>query len=300
MTEMDDRELSQRLRALRVEPPLPGFEARLAEALRAAAPEPQLPGPRPHELEQREPAEPGLVPQRGKRAGRLIVGPWRRRGPVRLIGATALFLAGAAAAVEGGVVEWVRERVQAVQRPEPASPAPSAAERSNASPRRARLEREAPAPRDPEPPAEPAPPALPEPERGPVLSVPRLAAPRAARDAIERRAEPAHGAAPLPERRPALNAPSVPRLEIDPRGRERRSDPDIRLGRGLGQPSEGAIARERGRDLERIRDIAKARREQAAGNERPRVIERLRERRERINAERRELQERGRPDRRLR
>jgi len=272
MTEIDDRELSQRLRALRVDPPATGFEARLAERLIATAPEPA---------------------SAQRRGGRVIMGPWLRRGPVRLIGATALFLAGAAAAVEGGVVEWVQARVQAVRSPAPppAPPAPSPFERAPA-PRRERVERHpAPAdavvgvPRAPEPPARAE--AL-----EPPPTVPRLRVP-------ERRLERAQEAASAPERRPALEPPLIPRLEIDPRGRERGSDPDTRLGRGLARPGESALARERGRDFERIRDIAKVRRERATtDNDRPRALDRLRERRDRINVERREMmQERGRRDR---
>jgi len=283
MTEMDDLELSLRLRALRVDPPQTGFEARLAERLRAAAAEPGQ-------------ADAALPPRREERRGRVIAGPWLRRAPVRLIGATALFLAGAAAALDGGVVEWVQARVQAVRSPELPSPAPapSVAERSIPPARRARVERASPptvepvigTPRDGRGVSAPEPPAP-----QPTPSVPRLAP--------ERRIEPAHQAAPAPERRPALDLPSVPRLEID-RRHERRADPDSRLGRVLAKPGEGTLARERGRDLERIRDIAQARREQATKDERPRPIERLRDRRERINPERREMQVRSRGARQIR
>ncbi|HTV23009.1 MAG TPA: hypothetical protein VMG12_30175 [Polyangiaceae bacterium] len=270
MTEIDDLELSQRLRALRVDPPPTGFEARLAERLRAETPEPAPP----------------------PRSARVIRGPWLRRGPVRLIGATALFVAGAAAAVEGGVVEWVQARVQAVRSAEP--PAPNLPERPTPAPRRERIVPERAEP-SLEPPA--APPALelpraaelppvPAPETGP--NVPRLAP-------AYRNERPREAAAP--ERRPALEHPIVPRLEIDLHGAEQRSDPDTRLGRGLGKPGQSSFARERRPDLERIRDIAKARRERVESNERPRLPDRVRERREPIDVERREMQERVRRDR---
>jgi hypothetical protein len=274
MTETDDLELSLRLRALRVEPPQTGFEARLAERLRAAAREP-------------EEADRALPARREERRGRVVAGPWLRRAPVRLIGATALFLAGAAAALDSGVVEWVQARVQAVRSPEGPPPAPSVVERSKPPGRHARAEHASPptvepvigTPRDMSGVGAPEPPA---PE--PTPSVPRLVP--------ERRVEAVRPAAAIPERRPALDLPSVPRLQIDRRP-ERRADPDTRLGRLLGKPGEGALARERGRDLERIRDIAKARRERTARDERPRLIERLRDRRERINAVRREPQVRS-------
>lgn len=282
MTEMDDLELSARLRGLRVDPPQTGFEARLAERLRTAAPEPG-------------PADPTLPARREERRGRVIAGPWMRRAPVRLIGATALFLAGAAAALDGGVIEWVQERVQAVRSPVAPPPPPSVAERPSAPVRRStRAEHTSPpalepaigTPRDVHRATAPEPTA---PELAP--SVPRLAP--------ERRIGPAREAAPAIERRPALDLPSVPRLEID-RNHERRADPDTRLGRALARPGDTALARERGRDLERIRDIAKARREQAAREERPRMLERLRDRRERVNVERRETQVRSRGARQIR
>jgi hypothetical protein len=283
MTEMDDLELSQRLRALRVDPPHTGFEARLAERLRAAPPEPG----------QADPAPP---PRREERRGRVIAGPWMRRAPVRLIGATALFLAGAAAALDGGVIEWVQARVQAVRSPEPPPPppAPSVAERTSAPARRARSEHASPPAVEPVIGTRPdvhgvVAPEPPAPETAP--SVPRLTP--------GRRIEPSRVAAPAPERRPALDLPSVPRLEID-RRHERRADPDTRLGRALAKPGDMALTRERGRDLERIRDIAQARREQAATEERPRPLERLRDRRERLNAERRETQVRSRGARQIR
>jgi hypothetical protein len=273
MTEMDDLELSLRLRALRVDPPQTGFEARLAERLRAAAPEPGE-------------ADRVLQPRREENRGRVIAGPWLRRAPVRLIGATALFLAGAAAALDSGVVEWVQARVHSARSPEQPLPAPSVVERSKPPGRLGRAEHAPPAvepvmgaPRDVRGVGAPEP-ATPE----PTPRVPRLAP--------ERRVEAVRPTAPTPERRPALDLPSVPRLQIDRRP-ERRADPDTRLGRVLGKPGEGALARERGRDLERIRDIAKARRERTARDERPRLIERLRDRRERINAERREPQVRS-------
>jgi hypothetical protein len=272
MTEMDDLELSLRLRALRVDPPQTGFEARLAERLRAAP----------------EPGDAELPPRRDERRGPVIAGPWLRRAPVRLIGATALFVAGAAAALDGGVIEWVQARVQAVRSPEASPPPPPASMPERPSPpvRRPHAER-------PSPPVEPvsAPPRAPEPPPpDPTPSVPRLAPERhrAEREAV------------APERRPSLDLPSVPRLEIERRGPERRADPDTRLGRALGKPGEGALPRERGRDLERIRDIAKARREQAVRDERPRPLERLRDRRERINLERREMQVRSRGARQIR
>jgi hypothetical protein len=277
MTEIDDVELSLRLRALRVEPPPTGFEARLAERLRAAAPEPGQ-------------AERVVQPRREENRGRLIAGPWLRRAPVRLIGATALFLAGAAAALDSGVVEWVQARVQAVRSAEPPRPAPSVVERSNPPGRPARA-------------APNSPPAV-EPVIGPARDVSTVGAPEAPapipsvpRLAPERRVAAARSAASTPERRPSLDLPSVPRLQID-RRHERRADADARLGRVLAKPGEGALGRERGRDLERIRDIAEARREQTG--ERPRLIERLRDRRERINAERRETQVRSRGARQIR
>jgi hypothetical protein len=281
MTEMDDLELSLRLRALRVDPPQTGFEARLAERLRTAAAEPGQ-------------AAPTLPARREERRGRVIAGPWMRRAPVRLIGATALFLAGAAAALDGGVIEWVQERVQAVRSPELPVP-PSVAERPSAPARRSTRTEHA------------SPPAL-EPAIGTLRDVHRMGTPEPTapeptpsvpRLAPERRIGPAHGAAPAIERRPALDLPSVPRLEID-RRRERRADPDTRLGRALAKPGDTALARERGRDLERIRDIAKARREQAAREERPRMLERLRDRRERVNVERPETQVRSRGARQIR
>lgn len=280
MTEMDDLELSLRLRALRVDPPQSGFEARLAARLQALAPEPGQAAPEP-------------APRREERRGRVILGPWLRRGPVRLIGATALFLAGAAAALEGGVIEWVQARVEAVRNPPPPPPTPGAPERADPPARSARAER------TPEPALEPALETLRAPEPPPAESppsVPRLAPERRL---PERRIDAAREAAPIPERRHTLDVPSVPRLEIDRRGPERRADPDTRLGRPLGNPGEAALARERGQDLERIRDIAKARREQVK-DERPRLLERVRERRERINAERREMPERGRGGRPIR
>ena len=293
MTPIDDLQLSQRLRALRVDPPQTGFEARLAERLRSERPEP-APAPR---------------------SARVIVGPWLRRGPVRLIGATALFVAGAAAAVEGGVVEWVQARVQAARHVE-AVEAPAAAPniRERAPARRERAVERPAATIEAAPEAAPGIevtraaelPARREPVTETAATVPRLAPERhieRARDSVaapERRVERARDAEDLPERRPRLDLPVVPRLEIDPQGRARHPDADTRLGRGLSKPEGGPGARERGPDLERIRDIAKARRERAEGNERPRVDERVRERRERINSERRDNQERGRRDRQIR
>lgn len=285
MTEIDDLELSQRLRALRVEPPANGFEARFAERLLEL------------QTEADAPAEPRRAP------ARLLVGPWLRRGPVRLIGATALLVAGAAAALEGGVVEWVQTRVFA---------APSGADAPAHTPtsaRGARAERRTGTAVE-RPPA--APPLAPEPVRVPhAETVPAPGAPSAAKDTAGRasavprvqpeRRELRRREVPLtPEQRPSRELPSVPRVEIEPRPGARIDGPEGRLGRVTPGPSRGSV-RERGRDLERIREIARARRESPAAAERPRVLERIRERRDRAAAERRENQaERARRERPIR
>jgi hypothetical protein len=286
MTEIDDLELSQRLRALRVEPPANGFEARFAERLLEL------------QTEGDAPAEPRRAPARG------IVGPWLRRGPVRLIGATALLVAGAAAALEGGVVEWVQTRVFTAPSgaDTPASPPPPT--------RGARAERRVGTPVE-RPPA--APPLAPEPARArPADAVPAPAAASAAPGTAERssavpRVQPERRALRLPEvpltpeRRPSRELPSVPRVEIEPRPGTRIDGPEGRLGRAASPGPSGGMIRERGRDLERIREIARARRELPAAAERPRGLERIRERRERAAAERRENQaERARRERPIR
>jgi hypothetical protein len=273
MTEIDDLELSLRLRALRVEPPGNGFEARFAERLQELQPEIDAP------------AEPRRAP------ARVLVGPWLRRGPVRLIGATALLVAGAAAALEGGVVEWVQTRVFA--RPGADTPthtsAPIPTGGADRHPARVEPPPAAP-PLAPEPPRAPARPAdaLPPPPADPAAATAERssAVPRVRLE----RSEPHRPEAPRTvERRSPREQPSVPRVEIEPRPSPRIEGPEGRLGRAASGPS-GSIARERGRDRERIREIARARRESPAAAERPRVLERIRERRERAAAERRDNQ----------
>jgi hypothetical protein len=84
--------------------------------------------------------------------------------------------------------------------------------------------------------------------------------------------------------------PVVPRVAIDPRPLERMEHVDrVDMARPRGGDAAG---REPGRDLERIRDIARARRERTKA-ERPRMIERLRERREHNEADRERSEGRG-------
>jgi hypothetical protein len=273
MTEIDDLELGRRLRALRVEPPDTGFEARLAESLLDVAVERPLDSPSP---------------------ARVIVGPWLRRGPVRLIGATALLVAGAAAALDGGVVEWVQTRVlSSAPVEEPALPVstpskPRALERSQAHPARVPTPPETPELAAPAPSA-----ATPATGAGPIDSaVAHAGAPRLR---PERRERPRVQAAPLPE--PHADPIAVPRVAIEPHAGERLEASEPRFERSAPGPA-STLARERGRELERIRMIARSRRERAGVAERPRPIERVRERRERAAAERREIQaERGRRER---
>jgi hypothetical protein len=264
MTEIDDLELSQRLRALRTPPPSNGFEARLTQRLLEVEPEPA--------------AAVGRAP------ARVLRGPWRR-GPGRLLGATALLVAGAAAALEGGVVEWVQARVLSMPPAEPAPPL-------NTPRRTASERREAPTP---VPKLElPAPTALSTPAAPHAAATAGAAsdASDASRAAVPR-LHPEHGArsradgARVAERRPASEPPpAVPRVEIEPRSDARNAGAVPRAERAAAGSAE-PLARERGRDLDRIRDIARARREQA-GAERPRPLDRLRERRDRAAAERRD------------
>ena len=273
MTHGDNFVLGQRLRALRVDPAENGFEARLAQRLAAEPP----------------PAVPARVP------GRLIVGPWLRRRPARLIGATGLLLAGAAAALEGGVVEWVSTRVSA---PPPAEIAPPSPPPVRPVERRsvARVVAEVPL----------TPASLEAPPSVPALDIPRLAPPVSAEHVVPRvEARPPRFA----ERRGATEprreaAPVVPRVEIEPRVGLARED-DARQLRMTAETPRGG-ARERRPALERLRELAQTHRERAdaerggerAGPERPRVLERLRERRDKSDMERRDLQfERGRRER---
>ena len=265
MTPIDDLELSRRLRALRVDPPANGFEARLAERLSGALPESTPEAP---------PAGAGA---------RVVLGPWRRRGVVPLIGAAALFVAGAAAALEGGVVEWVQARVFS------RASAPAEHVTTPASPREAPARRAAQSLPAVEPPrleparaAEGAPPALAEPR--PALDVPRLDVQRV--DA--RRPERARELVRVPERRGGSEPLSVPRVELAPRATDRRGDSDGRVDRIAPRAGAG-LPVERGRELERVRELARARREQGGALDRARLMERVRERRDRVDGERREL-----------
>ena len=273
MTHGDDFVLGQRLRALRVDPPENGFEARLAQRL---ADEP-----------------PPAVPVRAP--GRVIIGPWLRRRPARLIGATALLLAGAAAALEGGVVQWVATRVST---PPPAEIAPSLPPPVRPVERRsvARVATEVPhTPAQIEPP-----PSV------PALDITRLAPPSITEHVVPRvEARPPR----LAERRGAPEprrelAPVVPRVEIEPRAGLARED-DTRQLRVTAETPRGG-PRERRQDLERLRELAQTHRERAGaersgdrgGPDRARVLDRLRERRDKTNVERRDMQfERGRRER---
>jgi hypothetical protein len=270
MTEIDDLELSLRLSALRVEPPANGFESRLSERLLEVVPDPV------------RPAGDGAP-------ARVIMGPWLRRAPVRLIGATALLVAGAAAALEGGVVEWVQTRVLWAPFETP-TVAPSAPPRSPPERRVERAVEPRPMPAVTLPEAVPTPSPLAERVALPRPSVP---APKASQDHADlprlrpQRRDRTHSEAMRgSEIRPAAEPLAVPRVELTARSRAAGDSAKVRVGRGVpGAASE--LARERGRDLERIRDVARARRERASPGERPR-LERLRERRERAAAERRE------------
>jgi hypothetical protein len=292
MTHLDDVELGRRLKALRVEPPqATDFEARLGERLLA--------------LEQGD-----TTP---KLAGRVIVGPWLRRGPVRLIGATALLLAGAAAAMEGGVVEWVQARV--FQRAEDgARPAPPPAEAASADLRRARLPRPERAPlRE----VTPAPPEV-EVEVTPVPAVALDIAPARPESSqpLERQIQPSRreSEATLRPRREALVReraaagdtlrPSrasdepirVPRVAIERRWSERSDSSERHFERRLPQLE----PRDTQRPLEHLREVARQRRERGAGErgsgQRTPSLERLRERRERVIERRDASGERDRRD----
>jgi hypothetical protein len=302
MTVIDDVELGQRLRALRVDPPANGFEALLAQRLVEAGPELKAEPPAP-----------------APRMGRVLVGPWLRRHPVRLVGAAALLLAGAAAAVEGGVVEWVQLRVatRAVDAPAP-GPAEHARSRNTPRAERSHAER-APQPRA-APALEAAPPAeapssaqavadaaptsagaapdgsraFGDPTRAPARKpFDREGAARASARERERRAGASLATGRAAERRSGPELPVVPRLAIEPRPLERMEHVDrVDLARARGSDAAG---REPGRDLERIRAIARARRERSPGAERPRMIERLRERREHNETDRERSEGRGNP-----
>ena len=278
MTHLDDVELGRRLNALRVEPPhAADFEARLGERL--------------------------LAPEQGKAppavGARVIVGPWLRRGPARLIGATALLLAGAAAAMEGGAVEWVRARV--FQRVDDARPAPPAAEIAPADVRGARAPRLERAPVSevavtaPEHDIEAAPvPAVPldvTPGSSPEPAQPlerRLGQPsqlgsegtsRWGREALVRERPAASEAMRSPR---ASDAPiRVPRVAIERRW-ERSDSGERRFERRVPQLE----PRDMQRPLEHLREVARQRRERSAtergSDPRTPSLERLRERRERI------------------
>ena len=282
MTHLDDVELGRRLKALRVEPPhAADFEARLGERLLA-----------------RDPGE-AAPPM----AARVIVGPWLRRAPVRLIGATALLLAGAAAAMDGGVVEWVQTRVfqraDGDPRPTPPSETAPGDDRRARAPRLERAPaREVTAP-PPELAVEPAPvPAVPlDITPGSSPQPPQLLERRvqpSARD-IEVTSRPAREA--LVRERPAASEAlrsarasdepiRVPRVVIDRRG-ERFGGAERRVERRLPQLEPRDVQR----PLEHLREVARQRRERSAGErgpgQRTPSLERLRERRERI--ERREV-----------
>lgn len=276
MTHLDDVEIGRRLRSLRVDPPETGFEARLAERLLAV------------ESETRAPAGHGQV----------IRGPWLRRGPVRLIGVTALLMAGAAAAMEGRVVEWVQARV--LQRVDDA-PAPSApaepAPRGAHGERSARVEVEASPQTDT---------ALAAPELAPSIAVPALSlTPPAAEASTAARAVPRlepersarHAGLGL-ERSRTLEAPRsdesirVPRVAMERRSGARDALDERRADRRLPE----AEPRDTEHRLERLRDVARQRRERSGGEriagERAAALERLREHRDRLNERRDGAQER--------
>jgi hypothetical protein len=301
MTVIDDSDLSQRLRALRAAPPENGFEARLAQRLRESR------------RDSRQEGTPQtMAPAAARSPGRVIIGPWLRRHPVRLVGAAGLLLAGAAAAMEGGVVEWVQTHVSvlavaaraAVSLPEPSSSAARAERRreprlSEATTAPAlSLPREADEGAAAEPPTNEAASGV-APNRigvnadGASMSDPLADGPRAREAAQPGRAQrvSADGSRLARERRenppvasehaqprPGAELPVVPRLAIEPPGLERMQGAErVELRR----EHEGSGAgREPGRELERIRDIARARRDRADA-ERPRLLERRRERRER-------------------
>ena len=263
MTHLDDVELGRRLRALRVDPPGASFEAQLAERLLAI-----------------EPGTPQLAA-----GARVIIGPWLRRGPVRLIGATALLLAGAAAAMEGGVVDWVQARV--LQRSDVAAPALPPAEVAMPSVRRERSPR---AERPPAPPefAEVMP--LPTVPRAPLpehSDLPEPAAPPLAPGALTPRVEPEQSVlagarmAPLRSSRSGDDPIRVPRVAIERRSGERLAVEERRSERQLPRIER----READGRLERLREVGRQRRERGAGDraERSPSLERLRERRERLD-----------------
>ena len=275
MTHLDDVELGRRLKALRVEPPQAAeFEARLAQRL--LAPEREAPAA----------------------GARVLVGPWRRRGPVRLVGAVALLLAGAAAAMEGGVVDWVQARVfRHVDDHAPLAAPPAEVAAHGARRARPQLER-TPLPEvAPEPPqdivAEPAPvpavpvgagpvPGLEHPERriAPARQASEHAQLQPGREALVRE----HGSAdgPLRSGRPGDEPLRVPRVAIERRWGERPGAGERRLDRRLPQLD----TRDTQRPLEHLREVARQRRERGAGEhgtgQRAPSLERLRERRERM------------------
>jgi len=282
MTHLDDVELGQRLKALRVEPPYGAdFESRLGERLLA--------------LEQTETTTPAL-------GARIIIGPWLRRGPVRLIGATALLLAGAAAAMEGGVVEWVQARVfQNVDdgaRPEQAPPEVASPSVHRApAPRLERTPRPEAAPEPPAAIAETVPvPAVPL-GTGPTSAAPvdlahpfeRRVLPRPGpehttlqpgREALARDRSAANEA--LRSARGADEPIRVPRVAIERRWSERSGSGERRFDGRRPQLE----ARDTQRPLEHLREVARQRRERGAGErgtgQRAPSLERLRERRERV------------------
>jgi hypothetical protein len=288
MTPIDDLELGQRLRALRVDPPDTGFEARLAARLADLTSDPPARAPAP--------------------TGKLVRGRWRRRPALLLVAAAALSLAGAAAALEGGVIEWFRARMgvrdtaaensspspEPARAPRPAQPAtlddtapenPTDATRHEPASPQDEAEPARPRPPERQPPGVvPPPPTVPigpsGASRGPALQAPH-AVPRLGVDRNRQAAPP-----PAATGRGAF--PIVPRVEVAPRAGG-RPDNDGRGGR-VAPGGGAAVTHERGRELERIRELGRARRERAGtSGERPRVLERLRERRERVSTERREL-----------
>lgn len=278
MTHLDDVEIGRRLRSLRIDPPETGFEARLAERLLAV------------ESETRAPAGNGQV----------IRGPWLRRGPVRLIGVTALLMAGAAAAMEGRVVEWVQARV--FQRVDDA-PAPSAP--ADRAPRAAHREQSARVEREASPQTETMAAA---PELAPTIAVPALSlTPPAVAEATGARAlprlEPERSAGPAGhglglERSRTLEAPRgdesirVPRVAMERRSGARDALDERRAERRLAE----AEPRDTEHRLSSLRDVARQRRERSGGEriagERAAALERLREHRDRLNERRDGAQER--------
>lgn len=290
MTQLDDIELGRRLRALRVEPPESGFEARLDAQLLALEGTP-------------EPAA----------GSRVIRGPWLRRGPVRLIGATALFLAGAAAAMEGGVVEWVQARV--FQRSDSAPPA-APVEPMAPSPRTERVatrERAVAPALDTPSPSEPEllVPALSLTPRGAPVSDPAAtAAALTPRVELERHAtRGGHTAREAQGTREALDRRSLA-LPVNPRDGQAIQVPRVAIerhgaaGASLGEHrferrSSGLEPPDSERRLDRLRDVVRQRRERGASEraERGQALDRVRERRDRITERRDAVHERERRER---